>query len=230
MTFLRKTAVSIVIFLISCSSAVAAATEPRDTWTQFADFAATRTFTGRVVKIEHDMRGSLSDTFVRGIPDFHRLADRRYGNIGDCLAFLADPATTNRQKYFAVLTLYGLYEHGYGVFLSGLAKLAQSAAINDRVILTAIRQQGFTDVVIDNYQRSEIRQPLLALLSAPGVSAKGKGWIEDVLSGKFYFRKLGIGSPPTFTYPLTLVRPPPMERTLFTRQHTPNMLVRTIRQ
>lgn len=196
-----KRIAAVIMAVLACVSATASATEHLGPEPQMRNFASTRTFAGRVIKIERDMRGSLNDTFVRGIPDFHRLADRRNGNIRDCLAFLADPATTNRQKVFAVLTLYGLDERGYGEFLAGLAELAQSTAINDRLILTAIRQDGFTDVVIDNYDRPDIRQPLHALLTTPGISPKGRRWIADVLSGQFYFRKLGIGSPPALLSP-----------------------------
>lgn len=192
---------AVIIAALACVSATASATEHLGPELQMRDFASTRTFAGRVIKIERDMRGSLNDTFVRGIPDFNRLADRRDGNIADCLSFVADQTTTNRQKVFAVRTLYGLDERGYSELLKGLAKLAQSTTINDRLILTAIRQDGLTDVVIDNYDRPDIRQPLLTLLATPGMSPKGRRWIEEVLSGRFYFRKLGIGSPPALLSP-----------------------------
>jgi hypothetical protein len=144
------------------------------------------TYAARIVAINTGVADQLfaMDGLI-GYEPFMKLSSEGAKNIDDCIEFLRTRGHSDLQRDIAVLSMHRLGLEDYVSFLRRVAQLFDLHLVSaDELQLAIVPLHSFSTLLIENYDREEVRSVLREIVDRPEIPPSTKSIIAAILSGQ----------------------------------------------
>jgi hypothetical protein len=145
----------------------------------------TMSYAERVTAIDRNVGDLFSYEALLGYEPFVLLASEGAHNVDKSIGLLAANGHSHEQRAIAILSMHRLTLPEYVGFLRKVAHLFDQHLVSQVELgLAVVPGNAFSTVLIENYNKKEVRDVLEEIAVRRGVGAITSSAIESVLSGK----------------------------------------------
>jgi len=140
----------------------------------------------RLVAIDKGLGYIFTSEALLHYEPFNELASEGAKNIDNCIQFLATEGYSPELRSMAILSMHNLSLLDYIEFLRGVARLHDRHLVSTHELSVAITPGTFSFgmLLIENYDRREVREVLDEIAARSDVPSTIKSKINNILSGK----------------------------------------------